>query len=459
MKLTSTSPSRNYEVIGEVEASTEQDVKDAVAKAHAAQQAWAVLSVAGRCKAVASFVESAKKRSEDLAQIIAKETGRPITSSRQDVAKGLACFDAYFETAEEHLAPRITLETDTEIHRVYREPWGVIAAICPWNFPTTNIAWQCGQALLAGNAIVYKNSEENPLFAKILEKIIKDSDLPNGIFNILYGDGQVGEWLARADINRLSFTGSFPVGHKLTQIAAEKFIPITTELGGSNPYIVFEGAELTDAVAENIWNRRFLHSGQFCTCVKRLIVHDSLFDKLVERLAKITANKKVGDPLDESTDLGPLVAKRQLEKLEEQVQDAVAKGAKIITGGKRPKDLKGAYYEPTILTNITKDMLVWKEETFGPVLPVVSFETEAEAIELANDTEYGLSAYIAAKDKEQFDRVARQLQAGMIADRGIINLVAGTNPFGGYKHSGMGRENGPYGFEEATQIKLVSEEK
>jgi succinate-semialdehyde dehydrogenase/glutarate-semialdehyde dehydrogenase len=457
MKIVSTNPSRNYEPIGEVEASTEQDVNNAVTNAHVAQNAWAELSLDDRCKAVAAFVETCKRRAEDLAHTIAEETGRPITGARLDVAKGIDCFEAYLSTAEEHLAPKVTYETATEIHRTYREPWGVVAAICPWNFPTTNIAWQCGQALIAGNAVVYKNSEENPLFAKLLEQIINESTLPEHVFTVVHGDGQVGEWLARADIDRLSFTGSFLVGQKLTQIAAEKFIPITTELGGSNPYIIFEGADATDAIVENIYARRFLHSGQFCTSLKRLIIHESLFDDVVARLAKVAASKKLGDALDESAELGPVVAKRQVERLEAQVNEAIEKGAKVMTGGKRPAGLQGAYYEPTILTDITRDMRVWHEETFGPVLPVMSFKSEEEAIELANDTEYGLSAYMSAKDKGQFARVARQLKAGMIAENQVINLIAGYNPFGGYKHSGMGRENGAEGFHEATQVKVVSE--
>jgi aspartate-semialdehyde dehydrogenase len=459
MKIASVNPSRNYELIGEVEASTEEEVKGVVDKARAAQIAWSGLTVVDRCKAVASLKDGLTVRAEELAHLIAEETGRPITGARLDVANGISCFEAYMVTAEEHLAPKVTFETDTEMHSVYREPWGVIAAICPWNFPTMSVAWQCGQALIAGNAVLYKNSEENPLFAKLLEEIINGSDIPEGVFNVLYGDGQVGEWMARADINRLSFTGSYSVGHKLTQIAAEKFIPITTELGGSNPYIFFERVKLTDAIVSNIWNRRFLHSGQFCTSVKRLIAHESLFDEVVERLAKLTASKKIGDALDESTDIGPLVAKRQLEKIEAQVQDAVQKGAKVIVGGKRPERLQGAYYEPTILTSITLDMQVWHEETFGPVLPVISFKTEEEAIELANDTEYGLNAYVSTKDKVQFNRVSRKLQAGMIAERAVVNVVPSTNPFGGYKHSGMGRENGEAGFHEVTQLKLVSGER
>lgn len=455
--MVSTNPAKNYEVVGEVEASTKEDVTATVAKAHKAQKSWQALTIAGRIEAVTSFVAVCKERAEDLAQIITLETGRPIFSSRADVAKGVECFEAYLSTAEKYLAPLVTIDNDKELHTVHREPWGVVAAICPWNFPFTNVAWQCGQALLAGNAIVYKNSEENPLFAKLISEIVAKSELLDGVFSVVYGNGEVGEWLARSDVNKISFTGGFAAGHKLTQIAAEKFIPITTELGGSSPYIVFADAALDEADIENIYSRRFLHSGQFCTSVKRLIVHESKFDEVVEKLAKVTAAKKIGDPSEEATELGSLVAQRQVEKIEAQVQDAVDKGAEVVIGGKRPVGLEGAFYEPTILTNITKDMRVWIEETFGPVLPVVPFKTEEEAVELANDTEYGLSSYVLTNDKELFNRIAPKLQAGMVAQKSVINLVAATNPFGGYKHSGMGRENGEFGFHDATQIKVVSQ--
>ncbi len=456
MKLVSTNPAKGHKPIGKVEVSTKEEIIEIVANAHKAQQAWHTLPITKRIEAVASFVAICKERREDLAQITTLETGRPIFSSRADVAKGIECFVAYLSTAEKYLAPQVTLENDKEIHTVHREPWGVIAAICPWNFPFTNVAWQCGQALLAGNAIVYKNSEENPLFAKLIAEIAAKSELPDDVFGVVYGNGEIGEWLARADVNKISFTGSFTTGHKLTQVAAEKFIPITTELGGSSPCIVFSDAALDEADIESIYSRRFLHSGQFCTSVKRLIVHESKFDEAVEKLAKVTAAKKIGDPIDETTELGPLVAERQLEKLEAQVKDAIDKGAKVIIGGKRPVGLDGAFYEPTILTNITKDMRVWTEETFGPVLPVVSFKTENEAVELANDTEYGLSSYVLTNDRELFNRIAPRLQAGMIAQKSVINLIAGHNPFGGYKHSGMGRENGEFGFHDATQIKVIS---
>jgi succinate-semialdehyde dehydrogenase/glutarate-semialdehyde dehydrogenase len=456
-KLISINPSRN-EVIGEVETSTEQDVADAVAKARKAQPKWAALSLTERCERIASFIKVAEGRYEEVAKLIATETGRPIESARGNVEGGINYFNGYLETAQQYLTPQITYETDVELHRVYREPWGVIACICPWNYPFMNIAWQCGQALIAGNSVVYKNSEENPLFAKLLVELFAASDIPEDVFNVVYGDGQVGEWLANADINMISFTGSTQTGKKLTKIAAEKFIPIVTELGGSAPLIVFEDKEVTDELVEFIWGRRFKNAGQSCDAVKRLIVHESKFDSLVERLCKVVDTKKIGDALDEDTDCGPLVAKRQLDKLEDQVKDATDKGAKIEIGGSKPKDLEGIYYLPTIITNIRRNMRIWHEEVFGPVLPVISFSTEEEAIELANDTEYGLGAHVMTDDEELFNKVAHQLQSGMVAQNKVMYWHP-SNPFGGYKQSGMGRTHGEYGFHEVTQIKLVSEEK
>jgi acyl-CoA reductase-like NAD-dependent aldehyde dehydrogenase len=458
MKMISTNPSRNYEVLGEVEMSTRQDIVGAVTKAHTAQPAWAALTLEERCKAVRSFASVVKEHADELARIIAQEIGQPLAGAQDDVAQGLNDLETYCAMAEKWLAPQITHETDTAIHRVRREPRGVIAAICPWNFPFTNVAWQCGQALLAGNTVIYKNSEENPLFAQLLEKLVAESGMPAGTFNIVYGDGKVGEMLARSDVDMISFTGSLDVGRKLTVIGAEKFIPVVTELGGSSPCVVFEDTTLTDDLVGYVFARRFYHTGQYCTSVKRLIVHESKFDELVDKLSKLAATKKLGDALDPTTDLGSLVAERQVVRLEAQVRDAVETGAKVVIGGNRPEGLKGAYYLPTILTNVTRNMRVWSEETFGPVLPVVSFKTEAEAVALANDTQYGLGAHLLTSDKERFERIAPQIQSGMVAQNQVRYLHP-KNPFGGYKHSGMGRENGEFGFHEVTQIKLISEEK
>lgn len=457
-KLVSLNPSRNYEIIGEVEASTEKDVNDAVEQAHRAQSAWAAMSLERRCKAIESFVRISESRKEEIARLIAEETGRTLESARGNVAGGINYFNAYLQMAEQHLAPQVTFETETEIHRVYREPWGVVACICPWNYPFMNVAWQCGQALIAGNTVVFKNSEENPLFTKLLAELFAASDVPEGVFNVVYGDGQVGEWLARSDVNMISFTGSTLTGRKLTKIAGGKFIPIVTELGGSAPLIIFDDKEITDELAEFIWGRRFKNAGQACDAVKRLIVHESKFDDLVEKLCKNITSKKTGDALDESSDVGPLIALRQLEKLEGQIEDAKNKGAKIEIGGKRPENLRGAYYEPTVITNVNRDMRVWHEETFGPVLPVIAFSSDEEAVELANDTDYGLGAHVMTDDKERFVKVAKELKSGMVAQNEIMYWHP-NNPFGGYKQSGMGRTHGEFGFHEVTQVKLVSEEK
>ncbi len=457
-QLISINPS-DYEVLGEVEISTEQGVEVAVDSARAALPSWSGLSVGERCETLKSFAEVSKAHAEEIAQLIAQETGRPISNTRTgNVQGGLDYLEAYLEMAERCLAPQITHETSTEIHEVIREPWGVIACICPWNYPYMNVVWQCGQALLAGNTVVYKNSEENPLFAKLTAELFEQSDVPRGVFNVIYGDGKAGDMLAHQNIDMISFTGSAQVGQQLARVAAEKFIPILAELGGSSPAIVFEDMPINEELAKEIFGKRFLHSGQICGAVKRLLVYEGGFDRMVELLAKICSEQKIGDARDETTDLGPLVAERQVLKIEEQVQDAVDKGAKIVCGGKRPEGLKGAYYEPTILTGITPYMRVWHEETFGPVLPVVTFKTEAEAIELANDTDYGLGAHVFTSNNELFKRVAKQIQSAMVAQNNV-NYFNPNSPFGGYKKSGMGRVHGQFGFDEVTQPKLIAREK
>jgi acyl-CoA reductase-like NAD-dependent aldehyde dehydrogenase len=456
-KLISSNPSRNFEVVGEVDASTKDQVEDAVTQAHAALTDWAALSVTDRCRAVGSFVQKARNQAEDIATLVATETGRPISSSRHNVASGIEYFDSYLEMAEKALQPHVTLESESEIHRVVREPWGVVAAICPWNYPFLNVAWQCGQALLAGNTVVYKNSEENPLFAQLLARLIAESEIPSGVFNVIYGDSQVGDWLVRSNVNLISFTGSTAVGRKLARIAADNFIPFVAELGGSAPLIVFPDVDDTDS-AEFIVDRRFKNAGQSCDAVKRLIVHERLYGDFVDALDKAMSTRKIGDALDDDTVVGPLISKRQQELIEAQVEDAREKGAKIVTGGRRPAGLHGAYYEPTLLTFVTTDMRVWQEETFGPVLPMISFKSEEEAIELANDTIYGLGAHVLTADKTLFRRVAAQIKSGMVAHN-HVSYAHPENPFGGYKQSGMGRTNGQFGFQEMTQVKLISEEK
>jgi acyl-CoA reductase-like NAD-dependent aldehyde dehydrogenase len=315
--------------------------------------------------------------------------------------------------------------------------------------------WGVIPNLIAGNTVVFKISEECPLTGKLIEEIMNSGNLPEGVFSEVYGDGRIGQKLAESDVNLIWFTGSTKVGKLLYKIAAEKFIKVILEMGGSSPAVLFEDVDIPDVIPE-IYTGRFRNCGQSCNAVKRLIVHESIFDEVVKKLKEETEKKVIGDPSDEKTQLGSLVAKRQLDLLQNQVKDAVDKGAKITTGGKTPDNLKGAFYEPTILTNITKDMRVWKEEVFGPVLPVVPFKTEEEAVELANDTIYGLGSRVYSKDLERARRVASKIDAGTVE----INYTSrwmSCNPFGGYKQSGMGREHGMIGFRELCQIKVISE--
>lgn len=455
-KLISTNPGRNYEVIGEVEISTEDEIKEKVKKAHLAKQKWQDLGVGGRVEILRKVSEEIKNRAEELFLLITREMGIPISLRETEINDALRYFNWYLDNAEKYLSEEIVYEDDKIAHTVSREPLGVAAVVVPWNYPLANFVWGAAQNLVSGNTVVLKHSEECPLTGKLLEEII-NKYLPEGVFSEVYGDGKVGDLLIHQDINLISFTGSTTTGKYIYEVAAEKFIKVILECGGSAPGVIFEDVDL-DRVLETIYFDRFYNCGQSCDALKRLIVHKSRFDEVVERLKTFLDSKKVGDPQDKETEIGPLVAKRQLDLLEEQVKDAIERGAKVITGGKKAEGLEGAYFEPTILTNITKDMRVWQEEVFGPVLSVISFETENEAIELANDTQYGLGAYLFTEDKEKAKRVALKIEAGNVSINNASYLQP-CSPFGGYKQSGLGREHGRYGFEELTQIKVVAMEK
>jgi len=457
MKIVSTNPGRNYEVIGEVEAASETEVTEAVARARKAQPQWSALSLQQRCDKIRSFLKVCEASLEDIAQTMSKEMGKPIAASRDSITQTFSEFEDYMQQAEAALAPSVVFENETEKHIQTFEPRGVIAAITPWNFPFNNISFQLGQALIAGNTMVVKPSEEIALFTELIARFVGESDLPEGVLTPIVGDGSVGETLVAQDVDMILFTGSTKTGQHITKLASERSIPVLTEMGGSAPGIVFEDADVKKII-DMLTMARFDNTGQYCDGLKRAIVHKCKFDEVIKALQQYATNTKVGDPLEDDTKLGPLVAKRQLDKLEEQVADAVEKGATVVVGGKQPEGLQGAYYEVTVLTDITTDMRVWHEEVFGPVLPVVTFETEEEAVRLANDTEYGLGAYVFTEDIAKYRRVARQIQAGNIAHNNAWYFSPKT-PFGGYKNSGNGRSQGTVGFHEVCQIKVIAEEK
>jgi len=311
--------------------------------------------------------------------------------------------------------------------------------------------------LLAGNTVVFKISEECPLVGKLIEDTMLSHNLPEGVFSEVYGDGEVGLKLVQEDIDLIWFTGSTKVGQQLFKLAGEKFIKAILELGGSNPCIVFEDVDI-EKIVDKIYAKRFKLCGQTCDALKRLIVHESIADKLIEALKQKIQSQKVGDPENPETDMGSLVAKRQLDLLKSQIKDAIDKGAKVVIGGNSPEGVNGAFYLPTLLTNITKNMKVWNEEVFGPALPVITFRTEEEAISLANDTIYGLGSIVFTKDSGRAERIASKINSGTVEINDTLHWLS-CNPFGGYKKSGMGREHGVVGFRELCQIKVISREK
>lgn len=452
--LISTNPAKNYKKISSVKVSTLSEIKEKVKLANEAKEGWKELGVKKRAQLLKPLYHEYKKRKKEFALLTTKEMGKPISEALSGADWDLVYFKDFLINGPKYLKDEVNCKDKKAVHKIIFEPIGTAAAITPWNFPFNNFLMSVIPNLIAGNTVVFKHSEECPLMGKLIDKMMGGLKLPRGVFSQVYGDGKVGALLVRQKIDFIFFIGSSAIGKKLYQIAGKKFIKAVMEMGGSNSGVVFPDLDV-DKIIDNIYFARFFNCGQVCDALKRLIVHEKFFDEIVEKLKKKVEKIVVGDPEDKKTEMGPLVAKRQLELLELQVADAVKKGAKIVTGGKKPKNLKGAYYLPTILINIKRNMKVWKEEVFGPVLPILSFKTEKEAIKLANDTVYGLGAQVFSKDKKQALRVASKIQAGCI-DVNKGNHWLPCNPFGGYKESGMGREHGRIGWQELCQIKVVS---
>jgi len=456
MKIKSINPSTR-ETMGEVAQSSKIEIRQKVEMARKALETWKDLGLEGRVNVLKKVVNNLTKKQKEFALLVSKEMGMPISQSVHDVAGAIDYFNWYLDNAEKYLSPEVTFEDDTQVHEVHYEPVGVVAAITPWNFPASNFVWMVGQNLIVGNTVVFKDSEEVPLCGKLIEEIFTDSDIPQGVFSEIYGGGDVGDFLIHQDIDMICFTGSTATGQRLYQIGAEKFIRVFLELGGSAPGIVFEDADIDDVI-DTIYANRFDNCGQICDGLKRLVVHKSKWNEVIEKLIQKLEAVVVGDALDKNTHIGPLVSQKQLNVLEDQVRDALSKGAKQLFKKEIPSNLKGFFYPPMLLTNITSDMQVWSEEVFGSILPIVTFETEEEAVQLGNDTRYGLGGYVFTQDKKRFLRVASRVHTGMI-QLNNTSYVQPPTPFGGCKASGIGREHGKYGFHELSNIKVIAREK
>ncbi|KKR31571.1 MAG: Aldehyde Dehydrogenase [Candidatus Gottesmanbacteria bacterium GW2011_GWC2_39_8] len=457
MKLISTNPGKNYSVLGTVEVSGKEEIKKFVNNAREALFVWKNIGLRRRLVYLNKLYDIFGEQKDEIARRITEEVGKPIRQTKAEVGFFQSYSRWMLDNAERILKDEITFEDKNSIHKIVYEPSGIAAAILPWNSPFGMLSWKLFSNLIAGNPVIVKHSEECPLIAMYLDGLIQKIGLPKGVYSQIYGDGESGAFLLNQDINLVCFSGSSDTGRGILEITSDRFIKHFLEMGGSNPGIVFKDANI-DKIIGRIFAGRFNNCGQNCDAIKRLIVHKDVFEKVADALNNLLKEKVIGDPEDEKTDFGTLVSEKQKLLATDQLDDAIAKGAKITGQLKVPGNLKGGFFPPTLLTKVTKDMRVWKEEVFAPILPTISFETEEEVVSLANDTEYGLGASIFTEDKKRAKRVASLFECSNVELNNTSQFLP-CNPFGGVKNSTLGSQHGDHGMRELCNIKVLSFEK
>lgn len=448
----------NSEVIAVVAEGDENDARLAIEAARRAfdQGEWPMTPANERGKLIYKIAESIEDNKEELAKLETLDTGKTLVESRVDMDDIAEVFRYYAGLADKDGGEMINSPMLNTRSKVVKEPIGVCALITPWNYPLLQAAWKIAPALSAGNTIVIKPSEITPLTTIKLTEMMEEIGFPKGVVNLVLGTGAtVGNELAKnIDVDLISFTGGGVTGRKIMQNASANFKRIAFELGGKNPNIVFADANFETAV-DYVLNAVFFHAGQVCSAGSRLLVEDSIHDQLVEAVVERAKQIKLGNGFDEATKSGPLISEEHRTKVEKYVQIGIEKGAKLILGGKRPKDpelQKGFFYLPTIFTECQSKMKIIQEEIFGPVLTVERFNSENEVINLANDTVYGLAGAVWTKDIEKAERVAGKLRIGTVWINDFHPYFAQA-PWGGYKQSGIGRELGKIGLEEYMEVK------
>ncbi|MCL4186308.1 MAG: NAD-dependent succinate-semialdehyde dehydrogenase [Rhodobacteraceae bacterium] len=449
-----TNPARG-DVVCTVPDLTRADAMRAIAAAATAQKAWAARTAKDRAGILRRWYELMVANADDLAAILTAEMGKPLAEARGEVLYGAAFIEWFAEEAKRVYGETIPGHQPDKRLTVLRQPIGVTAAITPWNFPNAMIARKVGPALAAGCAMVARPAAETPLSALAMAVLAERAGVPAGLFSVITSkrSSDIGkEFCENPTVRKLTFTGSTEVGRILLRQAAEQVMKCSMELGGNAPFIVFDDADLDAAVAGTIASK-YRNNGQTCVCANRIYVQAGVYDAFAEKLGAAVARLRVGDGLQAGTDLGPLVNMAAVTKVEEHIADALAKGAQVVAGGRRHAR-GGSFFEPTILTGVTQAMAVAQEETFGPLAPLFRFETEAEAIAMANDTIFGLAAYFYARDVGRVTRVQEALEYGIVGvNTGIISTE--TAPFGGVKQSGLGREGSRHGIEEFLEMKYV----
>jgi succinate-semialdehyde dehydrogenase/glutarate-semialdehyde dehydrogenase len=441
-------------ILGSVPKMGTAETRRAIEAANAAWPAWRARTAKERGAILRKWFELLMANQEDLAKLMTAEQGKPLAESKGEVAYGASFVEWFAEEGKRVYGDTIPAPTKDKRLVVIKEPIGVCAAITPWNFPIAMITRKVAPALAAGCVVVVKPAGLTPYSALALAELAERAGVPKGVMNVVTGDTKAigAELTSNPLVRKVTFTGSTSVGALLMKQCSDTIKKMSLELGGNAPFIVFNDADL-DAAVEGAIASKYRNTGQTCVCTNRVLVQDGVYDAFSAKLVEKVLQLKVGNGMEAGVTQGPLIDKAAVEKVEEHISDAVSKGARVLTGGKR-HTLGGTFFEPTVLADVTSAMAVAKEETFGPVAPLFRFHTEAEAVHMANDTEFGLAAYFYSRDIGRVWRVAEALEYGMVGiNTGLVsNEVA---PFGGVKQSGLGREGSKYGIEEFLVVKYL----
>ena len=462
-KVVSVNPATG-EVLREFECATEAQVHAAVARARAAQPAWNEFGVRRRVAVLGEFQRLLHGKKSQVAALITREAGKPLVEALlTEVLVVLDttrfCVENAFDFLRERPVPHGNLAMKTKTGRILREPQGVIGIISPWNYPFSIPATESLSALVTGNAVLLKPSELTSLNALELASLLHEAGVPRDVLQVIVGDGTAGSALLNTEIDKLVFTGSVATGKRIAQAAAARLLPVVLELGGKDPMLVLDDADVDVASSGAVWGA-FANCGQACLSVERCYVHRSLYDAFLEACARKTKQLRVGNGIDPQTEIGPLIHEQQLRNVEAHVEYARAQGARVLTGGARLPELGPNFYSPTVLADVTHEMHIMREETFGPVLPVMPFDTDDEAIRLANDSDYGLAASIWTRDRARGESLARHIQAGTVMVNDVMACFGISEaPHGGAKASGLGRTHGRFGLEEMMRIKHVDSDR
>jgi succinate-semialdehyde dehydrogenase/glutarate-semialdehyde dehydrogenase len=442
------------EVIGRVPALGRTETRDAIKAADVAFASWRKQTAKERSRILRNWFELVVANQEDLARLTTLEQGKPLTESRGEVLYAASFLEWFSEEAKRVYGDTIPQPDNDKRIVVIKQPVGVVACITPWNFPLAMITRKIGPALAAGCTVVVKPALQTPFSALALAELADRAGVPKGVLNIVTGpEKEIGaELTSNLVVRKLSFTGSTEVGRILMAQCAGSIKRLSLELGGNAPFIVLSDADL-DAAVEGAIASKFRNTGQTCVCANRILVHESVYQVFAEKLVIAVKRLKPDNGLNEDATQGPLIDDAAVKKVEEHVSDAKSKGARVLTGGQRHR-LGGRFYEPTVLADVTTEMILAREETFGPVAPLFRFSSDSEAIAIANDTEFGLSAYLYGRDVTRVWRVAEELEYGIVGiNTGLISTEVA--PFGGVKQSGLGREGSKYGIEEFVEIKYL----